>query len=113
MGSSVKENMGQLHIVTGRITYLSGVPSLTTNDDSASVTDTAEGDVRIPYDAFLTPPQIFCSALKGTHSATTHNNVALEQISITNADFRWLEHVDGSASTSPDPADDEPASDTD
>jgi hypothetical protein len=89
--SSVLHNLNELHIVQGRITYSSGVPSVTSNDGSLTVTDTGAGDVRITYAAFLTAPQVIASPLKGTHSATTHNAVSVETVSTTTCDFRWME----------------------
>lgn len=100
--------LGRSHIVAGKITYSSGVPSISSNDADASVADTGTGNCIVTWGVVWgAAPIVVCSALKGTHSATTHNNVLAEAASTTVVEFRWLEHVDASASTSPDPADDE------
>ncbi len=92
--SSVLANLGTLHIVTGRITYSTGTPSLTSNDPTATVADTGTGNATVTFgQAFSAAPQIFVEALKATHSATTHNTVICEQATTTTAEFRWLEHA--------------------
>lgn len=91
-GIGAHPNVGQLHIVYGRVTYSSGTPTLTSNDGSASVADTGTGNAIVTFgQAFLSAPQIMCSALKGTHSATTQNSVTCEQATTTTAEFRWME----------------------
>ena len=108
MGSSLLDMLGDYHVVWGKITYASGVPALASNDASATVADTGTGNCIVTFgEAFRTAPAVLCSGIKGTHSDTTHNNVICEAFTTTTVEFRWLEHVDASANTSPDPADDE------
>ena len=109
MGSSALDQLGQLHIVTGRITYSSGVPSLSSNDASASVADTGTGNCTVTFgEAFLSAPQVVASYLKATHDAADQDTVTIEQATTTTVEFRTLLTNDAGAAsnvTSPDPAD--------
>lgn len=101
-------DLGRVHTVHGIVTYSSGVPSITSNDADIGVTDTGTGDVLVTWGVtWAAAPTIMVSALKGTHSITTHNNVEVETNVVASCNFHWLEHVDASGNTSPDPADDE------
>ncbi len=87
--SKVLNNLGNLCIITGKITG-AGSPALTNcNDASVSIADTGTGDFTLTYDAFTSAPQVFCQVLKATHSATVKNFVTVEQATTTTAEVRF------------------------
>jgi predicted RNA methylase len=110
MSSAVLANLGQLHIVTGRILYTTGVPALTSNDGSATVADTGTGNPTVTFgDAFLTAPQVVASYFKITGEAATTQAVTVEQATTTIAEFKIHSVIDSGAGTTDlalfDPAD--------
>lgn len=105
MSSSVLQNTGNLHIVTGNIVYTTGVPALTTNDGSATVADTGTGIATVTFaQAFNAAPTILCQARKATEAATTINSMAVDSVSTTVVVFRFKIDAAGTNSTA-DPAD--------
>jgi hypothetical protein len=110
MASSALENLGRLHIVTGRIIYTGGVPALTTNDGSATVADTgANGNSTVTFgDAFLSAPQVTAQYLKATNSATVVHHVTVEQATTTTAEF-WVHTVTDTGAGVTDLANADPA----
>ena len=88
MPSAVLANLGQLHVVTGRIIYTTAVPALTSNDGSATVADTGVGIPTVTFgDAFLAVPQVFASYLKATPVATALQTVTVTAATTTTATF--------------------------
>ena len=88
-GSSAQDNLGQLHIVTGRIIYTTGVPALTCNDNSATVADTGAGNPTVTFgEAFLSAPQATASVLKGTHVAGELDQVHIEACTTTSLELQ-------------------------
>lgn len=105
MSSAALANLGMLHIVTGRITYASGVPTLVCNDDSATLADTGAGIATLTFgDAFLTAPAVTATYRKGTEAATTNNLVVVDSVTTTTVVFRFKNDVAGTNATG-DPAD--------
>lgn len=110
MSSSALSNLGNLHIVTGRVTYTTGVPALSSNDGSATIADTGTGNATVTFGTpFLSAPRVFAQYVKATHSAAQIHTVTVEQVTTTVAEFRVLLADDTGAGTtdvtSPDPAD--------
>ena len=110
MSSKALLNLGQLHIVTGRIIYTTNVPALTCNDGSATVVDTAIGIPTVTFgDAFLTAPQVTASYLKATPVATALQSVTVTAATTTTATFYIQSILDTGAGTTDlavfDPAD--------
>jgi len=91
MSSSVLKSLGQLHIVTGRILYTTGVPAVTSNDGTVTVADTGiNGNCTVTFgDAFLSAPQVMAQYLKATNSAAIIHNVTVEQATTNTAEF-WV-----------------------
>ena len=88
MPSSVLSRLGMLHVVTGTIVWTSNVPALTTNDDSATVADTGAGNATVTFEAFNAAPTVTASILKGTHVAGELDQVHIEAVTTTTAEFR-------------------------
>ena len=81
--SKLLNNLGTLHIITGRVDG-GGTPALDNcNDPTVTVADTGTGNFTLTYEAFTTAPQVFCQLLKATHSATVKNFVMVEQATTT------------------------------
>lgn len=100
MASSALDNLGQLHIVTGRIIYTTGVPALTTNDGSATVADTGTGNATVTFgDAFVSAPQIIAQYYKETHVAGELDAVHVEQATTSTAEFRFQRATDTGVGT--------------
>lgn len=105
MSSAALQNLGMLHVVSGRITFTTGVPALVCNDESATVADTGTGITTLTFgDAFLTAPAVVAQYRKGTEAATTNNLVVTDSVSTTAVVFRFKSDAAGTNSTA-DPAD--------
>ena len=105
MPSSALTNLGNLHVVIGRITYTTGVPALVCNDDSATLADTATGIATLTFgDAFLAAPAVVANYRKGTEAATTNNLMVIDSVTTTTVVFRFKNDAAGTNSTA-DPAD--------
>jgi hypothetical protein len=104
MSSSVLQNLGSLHIVTGRIIYTSGAPALTSNDASATVADTGSGNCTVTLgQAFRSAPAVVAQYLKATEETVLHT-VAVEQATTTALEFRIHSDTAGTNALA-DPAD--------
>lgn len=69
MGSSLLDQMGRLHIVTGVITG-AGTASVASNDGSLTLTDNGTGDYTITFgDVFTSAPQVVANGVD-TFAAT-------------------------------------------
>ena len=89
MGSSVLDQLGQLHIVRGRVIYTTQVPALTSNDGSASIVDTGVGNSTITWgEAFLSAPVIHATPLTATGAPLSQDYVTVEQATTTTAEFK-------------------------
>ena len=105
MPSAVMDNLGQLHVVTGKIVYTTGVPALTSNDGSATLADTTTGGATLTFgEPFVSIPAVVAQALKGTESATFNNSVVLDSVTTSAVVFRFKADAAGTNSTA-DPAD--------
>jgi hypothetical protein len=88
MASALNDTLGQLHIVTGKVTVSSAVWTMTSNDGSATLSDLGAGNVRVNFvDPFLTAPTVVASVLKGTHEAAVVKSVMVESVTTTTAEF--------------------------
>jgi hypothetical protein len=86
--SSVRQDLGQLHIVTGKITVNSNTWTLSSNDGSASLNDIGAGNVSVTFgQAFLSAPAVVVSNLKATHEAAVYKSVTVESVTTTTAEF--------------------------
>ena len=105
MSSAVLQNLGMLHVVSGRITYTTGVPALVCNDESATLADTNTGIATLTFgDPFLTAPAVVATYRKGTEAATANNLVVIDSVTTTTVVFRFKNDAAGTNSTA-DPAD--------
>jgi len=105
MSSAVLTNLGTLHVVSGRITYTTGVPALVCDDESATLADTNTGIATLTFgDAFMSAPAVVATYRKGTEVATTNNSVVVDSVSTTVVVFRFKIDSAGTNSTA-DPAD--------
>ena len=100
--SKVNSNLGQLHIITGKITYASGVPSLIgCNDPTATIATTATGDATVTYEAFLAAPAAVASPYILT--SDVHWNIQVEQATTTTFEVKFID--DDNTAAIADPAD--------
>jgi hypothetical protein len=105
MASGVLANLGQLHIVTGRITVTTNTWTLTDNDGSATLTDVGAGNVTVNFvDAFTSAPAVVCQPLKATHEATVFYDVVVETCTTTACEFVF-HHDTAGTNTTADPDD--------
>lgn len=109
--SSVGDNLGNLHIVTGVITAnASNVWQVaSSNDDTVTVADTGTGNATVTFgQAFTSAPVVVANVVKATHSAQIVQTVTIEAVTTTTAEFRYHSVDDTGAGTtdvtSPDPA---------
>ena len=98
MASAVLDNLEHLHVVFGRVTYASGVPVLSSNDESATIADTGTGDATITFgEAFRSAPQVLTQRLKTSHNAANVETVHVEQVTTTVVEFRFMDIDDTGA----------------
>ncbi len=107
MGSSLLDQQGQMHIITGKITVNSDTWTLTTNDGSATLTDNGAGDVTVNFvEPFLSAPACTATPIKATHEATVFYNVKIEQLTTALVQFHF-HHDTAGTNTTADPDDDD------
>ena len=90
MGSSMLDNLGQIHVVTGAITASAGTAAaLTSNDLSATLTRTAAGNYIVTFgDAFLSVPAVVPTLVDATFTTTDVPGViTLQAVSTASAVF--------------------------
>ena len=103
--SRVLDDLGNLHIVTGRITVTSNSWTLASNDGSASLTDIGAGNVSVTFgQAFLSAPRVVCQTLKGTHEADVFYDCVVETTSTTGFEIVF-HHDTAGTNTTADPDD--------
>jgi len=87
--SAVLGDLGQLHIVTGKITVTTNTWTLTTNDGSATLTDDGDGLQSVNFvEPFLSAPTVIATAITATE-ATTFNVVEVVTVTTTIASFAY------------------------
>jgi hypothetical protein len=103
--SSVLQNLGNLHIITGTITVTSNTWTLAASDDTTTLTDIGPGNVSLTFSpAFLAAPAVVATPLKATHEATVFYNIKVEAVSTTTVEF--VNHHDtAGTNTTADPDD--------
>jgi len=104
MGSSLLDQMGQMHIVTGLITATDATDAaLTSNDGSATLTRVAAGEYTVTFgDVFLSAPHAVGTAVQalGTATVSTDSVVILIESVATNAvTFNCVDVVGGTDAT--------------
>ena len=105
MSSSALTNLGNLHIVAGRITYTAGIPALICNDESTAIIDTGTGIAQVTFgDPFLAAPAVVANYRKLSETGTTIPTVVVAVASPTSMIFIFKIDAAGSNSTA-DPAD--------
>lgn len=83
--SSVLSDLGNLHVVTGKIT---GGDTLASNDGSATLTDNGTGDWTVNFgQAFLSAPIVTATCVVATVAATDINEVTVESVTATDVTF--------------------------
>lgn len=104
-GSGALDNLGQLHIITGRITVTTNTWTLTCNDSTTTLTDIGAGNVSLTFgQEFLSVPAVVATPLKATHEATVFYDVVVEAASATGCEF--VNHHDtAGTNTTADPDD--------
>ncbi len=101
-GSRLQDNLGQLHIVTGSITYSGGTPQISTNDRSFStedptdgITDNSDGNTTVTWQhPWLSAPKVVLTALDASATAEAQIACTLVANSATSFQFVTSDHVD-------------------
>lgn len=99
MSSGVLDQLANQHIITGYVTVVAGVYTLSTsNDDTLDVTDAA-GNPTLTFAAFNAAPTCVVIPTKVTHSALVTHTIMIESTSTTTVELRHHSITDGGAAT--------------
>jgi len=98
--SSVLKNLGQLHIVAGKVDG-TGTAALTSNDGSATMVDNGTGDYTVTFgEAFLAVPAVAVSHIDATLATTNANGVQIKAVSTASVQFNaWNMTISGTDAT--------------
>ena len=100
MGSSLMDNLGQMHLVHGKITGSDATDAaLTCNDGSATLTRNAAGDYTVTFgEVFLSAPTVTGSAVFSLGTATAATDaptVTMESVDTNAVVFNVVETCAG------------------
>ena len=98
--SSVLKDLGQLHIVAGKVDG-TDTAALTSNDGSATLTDNGTGDYTITFgDAFMSVPAVTATVIDAAISTDAAQGVVITAVATGSVQFQtWEAVLTGGAST--------------
>jgi hypothetical protein len=99
MGSSLLDNMGRQHIVTGVVA--ANGESMTCNDGSASIATDGTGQYTVTFgDVFLSAPVVTVSVVDTTLSTTAAQGAVVNAVTTATMQLQsWQCYVDGGTAT--------------
>ena len=99
-------DLGRGHMVQGKMTYSSGVPTLVSNDADATAATSEAGLTTITWGTIWSAaPTVTFQYVKATHSDEQSHHIVMTSVSTTTCIIRIIGHNDGAENTNPDPAD--------